>query len=67
MTIDKLVSELQGIQSKFGNLEVYFQNDPHADKEVSAFESFYILPEEYMPDEDHAEKYTVVNLRTYPY
>ena len=67
MKISEMIAELSNIKSEYGDIDVYFQNDPHPAKEVSSYESFYILPEEYLPDEDHVEKYTIVNLRTWLY
>lgn len=67
MEISKLIGELESLKEEHGEIEVQLMNTPKEGDDIIAYESFFIVPELYDPDEEHEEEYWLVNLRSWPY
>lgn len=64
MKISELIKELQRVEKEYGDIEAQLQNNPKPDEPVIGYESFFIIPEEYLIEN---EKVTICNIRTWPY
>lgn len=64
MQISDVIKELETLRQEHGEIEVELQDSPKNGEPVTAFGSFFIVPEVYG---EGSEAETVCNIRTWPY
>jgi hypothetical protein len=66
MKISDVIKELENIKNTYGDIECELQDDDDGEL-TKGYESFFIIPEKYSPDEEHSSEYWECNIRWWPY
>jgi len=63
MRISNLIKELKSVQAGYGDIEVELQSNPSDEDYVVGYETFFVVPEQYQPDDGGM----ICNIRSWPY